>query len=123
VEIAAARQHPPGGVLELACGHAKPAEIHTGRWLLLPLFQSEGLGKLCEDVRDAEVCVAVVGDILCEVAKPLQREHSGRWTALAAQRPRRSRKALSPSQNNSSLSVRFPTCERPVEAPGLARLH
>ena len=100
MEIAAAGQRPLGGVLELAGGHAKPAEIHTGRGLLLPLFQSEGPGKLREDVRDAEVCVALVGDILREVAKPLQREHSGRRTALATQRSRRARQALSPPKNS-----------------------
>ncbi len=60
----------------------------------MPLFQSEGLRKLREDVRDAEVCVALVGDILCEVAKPLQRKHSGRRAPLAPFRSRRTRSSL-----------------------------
>jgi hypothetical protein len=33
--------------------------------VLLPLRDFEGARRVCEDVRDAEVCVAVVGNFLC----------------------------------------------------------
>ena len=39
----------------------------------MPLFQSEEPGKLREDVRTAEIRVALVGNVLREAAKPLQR--------------------------------------------------
>ena len=32
--------------------------------MLLPLWDVEGARRVCEDVRDAEVCVALVGDFL-----------------------------------------------------------
>ena len=73
MEIAVAGDCALGGVLELAGGHARPAEIDASRGLLLPLFQSEEPGKLREDVRTAEIRVALVGNVLREAAKPLQR--------------------------------------------------
>jgi hypothetical protein len=94
VEIAFAGNRALGGVLEFAGGHAKPAEIDAGWGLLLPLFQSQEPGKLREDVRAAEICIALVGDVLREIAKPLQRKQSGRGAALAAQGSRRTRALL-----------------------------
>lgn len=73
VEIAAARQRAPGRVLGFAGEHAEPAEIDPSGRLLLPLPPREEPGKLRENVRAAEICVALVGNILREVAKPLQR--------------------------------------------------
>jgi hypothetical protein len=94
VEVAAAGQRAVGHVLEFAGGHTKPPEGDASRRLLLPLFQSKAAGKLREDVRDAEIRVALVGDVLREVAKPLQRRQSGRRTAFAAQRSRGTRPAV-----------------------------
>jgi hypothetical protein len=73
VEIAAAGQRAVGHVLEFAGGCAKPPEVDAGRRLLLSLFQSKAPGKLREDVRDAEIRVALVGDVVREIAKPSQR--------------------------------------------------
>jgi hypothetical protein len=61
----------------------------------LPLFQSEESGKLREDVRTAEIRVALVGNVLLKAAKPLQRSHSGRGAALAAQGSRRAHATVS----------------------------
>ncbi len=94
VEIAAAGERAFGGVLGFVGRHTEPAAIHTSRGLLLPLFASEEPGKLREDVRATEICVALVGDVLREVAKPLQRRKSGRRAAHAAQGSRRARAAL-----------------------------
>ena len=91
VEVAAAGQRAVGHVLEFAGGHTKPPEVDASRRLLLPLFQSEEPGKLREDVRTAEICVALVGDVLREIAKPLQRKQSGHRAAPTAQRSRRAR--------------------------------
>jgi hypothetical protein len=91
VEIAIAGERALGGVLEFAGGHARPAEIDASRGLLLPLFQSQEPGKLREDVRTAEICVALVGDVLREIAKPLQRKQSGRRAAPTAQGSRGAR--------------------------------
>jgi hypothetical protein len=91
VEIAVAGERALGGVLEFAGGHARPTEIDASRGLLLPLFQNKEPGKLREDVRAAEICVALVGDVLRETAKPLQRKQSGRWAAPAAQGSRGAR--------------------------------
>ena len=102
VEIAAAGERAFGGVLGLVGGHAGPAAIDAGRRLLLPLFASEEPGKLREDVRTAEIRVALVGDVLREVAKPLQRRESGGRAALAAQGSRRARPAVSPNSKKSS---------------------
>jgi len=98
VAIAPSRLRAPGGVLEFAGGHARPAEIHASGRLLLPLLQSEEPGKLREDVRAAEIRVALVGDVLLKAAKPLQRSHSGRRAAFAAQGSRRARTAVSKLQ-------------------------
>lgn len=73
MEIAAARQRAPGRVLGFAGGHAWPAEIDASGRLLLPLPPCEEPGKLRENVRAAEIRVALVGNVLREVAKPLQR--------------------------------------------------
>lgn len=37
----------------------------SGQRVLLPLRDVEGTRRVREDVRDAEVCVALVGDFLC----------------------------------------------------------
>ena len=50
VEVAAAGDGIIGGVLGIVSRHAWPAAIDRSRWMLLPLFQSEELGKLREDV-------------------------------------------------------------------------
>ena len=75
-----------GDVLAFICGYAGAAEIHGGRRLLLPLRASQEPGKLREDVRVAKICVALVGDVLREIAKPLQWRQSGCRAAPAAQR-------------------------------------
>jgi len=67
LETAAAGQRTPGDILEFAGGYTGAAEINANRWMLLPLFQGQGLGQLREDVRDAEICVALVGDVLHEI--------------------------------------------------------
>jgi len=84
VEIAAAGVRAIGGVLGIARGHARRATIDASRGLLLPLFPSEEPRKLRENVRTAKIRVALVGDVLRKVAKPLQRRESGRRAALAA---------------------------------------
>ena len=103
VEIAAAGERAFGGVLGFVGRHTEPAAIHTSRGLLLPLFASEEPGKLREDVRATEICVALVGDVLREVAKPLQRRKSGRRAAHAAQGSRRARPAISSNSKKSSV--------------------
>jgi hypothetical protein len=85
---AIAGQRVIGDVLAFICGHAGAAEIDAGGGLLLSLFASQELGELREDVRVAKICVALVGDVLREIAKPLQRRQSGSWAAPAAQRSR-----------------------------------
>jgi hypothetical protein len=102
VEIAAAGERAFGSVLGLAGGHAGPAAIDASRWLLLPLFESEEPGKMRKDVRTAEIRVALVGDVLREVAKPLQGRESGGRAALAAQGSRRARPAVSPNSKKPS---------------------
>jgi hypothetical protein len=42
-------------------------------------------------MRAAEICVALVGDVLREIAKPLQQKQSGRRAAPAAQGSRGAR--------------------------------
>jgi len=73
MEIAAARQCALSRVVGSAGGHAKPAEIDADGRLLLPLPAREKPGKLRKNVRTAEVRFALVGDVLREVAQPLQR--------------------------------------------------
>jgi hypothetical protein len=84
VEIAAVGDCAFGCVLGVVGRHAGPTAIEASWGLLLPLFPNEELGKLREDVRTAEIRVALVGDVLRKVAKALQRRQSGRRTALAA---------------------------------------
>jgi hypothetical protein len=84
VAIAVVGQRVIGDVLAFICGYAGAAEIDSGRGLLLPLFTSQGAGQLREDVRTAKICVALVGDVLQEIAKPLQRRQSRCRAALAA---------------------------------------
>jgi hypothetical protein len=103
VEITAAGDCALGSVLGFAGGHAKPASIDASWGMLLPLFQGEEPGKLREDVRTAEIRVALVGDVLREVARPLQRRESGGRAALAAQGSRRARPAVG---TTSSLAPR-----------------
>jgi hypothetical protein len=86
MEIAAVRQRALSRVLGFAGRHAKPAEIDASGRLLLPLLPREETGKLRENVRAAEIRVALVGHVLHEIAKPLQRRKSRGWAALAAQR-------------------------------------
>jgi len=73
LEIATTWKCAPGDVLELACGHTGATEISANRGMLLPLFQGQGPRNLCQDVRDAEICVALVGHVLHEIPNPLQR--------------------------------------------------
>lgn len=73
-----------GDVLAFICGHAGAVEIDGGSGLLLPLFTGQGPGKLREDVRTAEICVALVGDVLRKITKPSQRRQSGGRAAPAA---------------------------------------
>lgn len=73
LEIAATWKRAPGDVLELACGHTGATEISANRGMLLPLFQGQGPRNLRQDVRDAEICVALVGHVLHEIPNPLQR--------------------------------------------------
>ena len=73
LEIAATCKRAPGDVLEFACGHTGATEISANRGMLLPLFQGQGFRNLRQDVRDAEICVALVGHVLREIPKPLQR--------------------------------------------------
>jgi hypothetical protein len=94
MEIAAAWQRTPDCFLGFAGGHAKRAEIDATRRVLLPLFAREEAGKLCEDVRASQVCVALVGNVLREIAQPLQWRWSRRRAAVAPQRSRRARASL-----------------------------
>ena len=71
VENAAAGDCTFGGVLGLVGRYSRPAAVDASRGLLLPLFASEEPGKLRENVRTAEIRVALVGDLLHEVAKTL----------------------------------------------------
>jgi hypothetical protein len=57
--------------VELVSRYAGPAAIHTSRRLLLSLLPREEPGKLRENVRAAEVCVALVGNYVREIEKPL----------------------------------------------------
>jgi hypothetical protein len=72
VEIVVAGLRAISYVLEFAGGRAQPAEVDASRRLLLSLLQSEAPGKLRKNVRNAEICVALVGDVLREVKKSLQ---------------------------------------------------
>jgi hypothetical protein len=52
----------PGGFLEFAGGYtARRVKEAERRRLLLPLREDERAGELREDVRAAEVCIAMVG--------------------------------------------------------------
>ena len=73
MEIAAAGWRALSCFLGFAGGHARPAEIDASRRLLLPLLTREESGKLRENVRAAEVRIALVGNVLRQIAKPLQR--------------------------------------------------
>jgi hypothetical protein len=73
MEIAAARQCSLSCVVGSAGGHAKPAKIDADGRLLLPLPARKKPWKLRKDVRAAEIRVTLVGDVLREVAQPLQR--------------------------------------------------
>ncbi len=95
----AARRRAPSRLLGFAGGHAKPAEIDASGRLLLPLPPREAPGKLRENVRAAEICVALVGNVLREIAKPLRRRQSKGRSSFAAQRSRRARPALNSFQN------------------------
>jgi hypothetical protein len=86
MEITAGRQRALSRVLGLVGRHAKPAEIDASGRLLLPLLPREEIGKLRENVRATEIRVALVGNVLHEIAKPLQRRKSRGRAALAAQR-------------------------------------
>jgi hypothetical protein len=55
----------------IAGGHAEPAEVDASWRVLLPLFARKDARKLRENVRDAEIRVALVGNVLREVAEPL----------------------------------------------------
>jgi hypothetical protein len=55
----------------IAGGHAEPAEVDASWRVLLPLLARKDARKLRENVRDAEIRVALVGNVLREVAKPL----------------------------------------------------
>jgi hypothetical protein len=83
MEIAAAGWRAVSRFVGFAGGHAKPAEIHPGRRLLLPLLTREESGKLREDVRDAKIRLALVGNILREIATPLHRRQSGGGATFA----------------------------------------
>jgi hypothetical protein len=73
LEIATTWKRAPSDVLGLACGHTRATEISANCGMLLPLFQGQGPRNLRQDVRDAEICVALVGYVLHEIPKPLQR--------------------------------------------------
>ena len=84
MEIVAAREHALSRLLGFAGGHAKPAEIDASGRLLLPLLPREEIGKLRQNVRVAKIRVALVGNVLHQIAKPLQRSKSrGRATFAA----------------------------------------
>ena len=82
--IAVAGQRVIGDVLAFICGYAGPTEIHADGSLLLPLLASQGPCGLREDVRAAKICVALVGNVLREIAKALQRRQSRSGAAPAA---------------------------------------
>jgi hypothetical protein len=71
VEIAAAGQRAASHFVGVAGGYAEPAEINASWRVLLPLFARKDARKLRKNVRDAEIRVALVGNVLREVAKPL----------------------------------------------------
>jgi hypothetical protein len=73
MEVAAAERRAFSRLVGFAGGHAKPAEVDASGRLLLPLLTREEPGKLREDVRAAKIRVTLVGNVLREVAKPLQR--------------------------------------------------
>jgi hypothetical protein len=100
--IVGVRDCAPGSVLGPLGGHAGPTAIGASRRLLLSLFKGEEPGKLREDVRAAEIRVALVGDVLREVPNPLQRRESRSWTALA---PQGSRRARPPLRSNSKKTL------------------
>jgi hypothetical protein len=108
VEIATTGDCAVGSFLGPAGRHAGPAAIHASRGLLLPLFTNQEPRKLREDVRAAEIRVALVGNVLRKIAKPLQRRESRRWAALAAQGSRRARPLVSPTPQEPCLSARWP---------------
>jgi len=74
LENAAIGERAAGDVMELAGGYAHMAEIDASRGLLLSLLQGQGIRKLRQDVRNAEICVALVGHLLREIPKSLQRK-------------------------------------------------
>lgn len=94
LETAAPGQRAAGDVLGHAGGHAGAAEIHANGGMLLPLLQGQGIGQLYQDVRVAEICVALVGNVLREIAKSLQRRQPGCGAAPATQGSRRARPAV-----------------------------
>ena len=73
METAASGRRALSRLLGFAGGHAKPAEIDATRRLLLPLLTREEPWELRKDVRVAEVRFALVGNVVRQVAKPLQR--------------------------------------------------
>jgi len=100
VAIAFFGERAIGDVLAFICGLAGAVEIDGGSGLLLPLFASQGPGKLREDVRTAKICVALVGDVLRKITKALQRRQSGSRAAPAAQRSRGARAIVNSKQKS-----------------------
>ena len=103
LEITAIGHYAVGHVMELAGGHTHLAEIDASWRLLLPLLEGQSVRKLRQDVRNAEICVAMVGHLLREIAKPLQRKQSWLGAAPAASGSRRTRAAVTPYQNRFNL--------------------
>lgn len=123
LEIAAVGDCPLGSVLGPTGEHAGPAAVDASWGLLLSLFPGEEPGKLREDVRTAEVRVALVGDVLRESAKPFRWRQSRSRAALAPQGSRGARPAVSPTRQESSLSARWPDFGRPIGTFASQRIH
>jgi len=56
--------NPAGDLVQRTGRHALRRWISSGGRLLLPLWDVEGAQRMRQDLRDAEICFALVGDIL-----------------------------------------------------------
>jgi hypothetical protein len=86
-----------GRDLEPACRHAQPSTRGPVAGLLLPLHAVARLRKLRENVRNAEICFALVGRFLPKAARTFRGRQSRRRAEAAPSRSRRTRAAVEPS--------------------------
>jgi len=91
-----------GDELEPVCRHARPVACSAVSGLLLPLRARATLGELRENLRAAEIRIALVGRLVRQAARAFRGGQSRRWSALA---PSRSRRACAPIGRKSDFCL------------------